>query len=77
MWLVKFHNGIMRWRDKPLQRRENSQEAVLFLARDEGQKLDSTRIFGSQNLLTDTDDIFPAHNKSEHLPLWNAWIIAV
>ena len=67
----------MRWRDKPLQRRENSQDAVLFLARFGEPKLDATHIFGSQNLLTDTDDIFPPHNKREHLPLWNAWIIAI
>lgn len=58
----------MRWRDKPLQRQENSHKTVLFLARDEGPKLEPTRIFGSQNLLTDTDDIFPPHNKREHLP---------
>ena len=41
----------MRWRDKPLQRQENSQDTVLFLARFEEAKLDATRIFGSQNLL--------------------------
>ena len=67
----------MRWRDKPLQRRENSQDAVLFLARFGEPKLDVTHIFGSQNLWTDTGNIFPAHNKREHLPPWNAWIIAV
>lgn len=42
----------MRWRNKPLQRQENSQDTVLFLARAEGPKLNATRIFGSQNLLT-------------------------
>ena len=41
----------MRWRDKPLQRRENSQDTVLFLARFAEPKLDATHIFGSQNLL--------------------------
>ena len=58
----------MKWRDKPLQRRENSQETVLFLARFGEPKLDATRIFSSQNLWTDTDDILPAHNKREHFP---------
>jgi hypothetical protein len=67
----------MRWRNKPLQRQENSQDAVLFLARSEGPKLKPIRIFGSQNLLTNTDDIFPPHNRREHFPPWNAWIIAI
>ena len=68
---------MTKWESKPLQRRENSQDAVLFLARFGEPKLDATRIFSSQNLWTDTDDILPAHNKREHLPLWNAWIIAI
>ena len=67
----------MRWRDKPLQRQENSHKTVLFLAQFGELKLDANRIFSSQNLLTDTDDILPAHNKREHLPPCNAWIIAI
>ena len=67
----------MRWRDKPLQRQENSQDTVLFLAQFGELKHDANRIFGSQNLLTDTGNIFPPHNKREHLPPWNAWIIAI
>ena len=59
---------MMKWESKPLQRQENSQDTVLFLARFAEPKLDAIHIFGSQNLGTDTGNIFPAHNKREHFP---------